>query len=76
MRAFAAGASVVFVCERGMMVNYLSRHLVQRLDRLREQRLIRLITFLEATTVLNLNGREYRSQFSPSPSGNHPASCA
>lgn len=45
------------------MVDY--RHLVQRLGRLREQPLIRLITFLEATTMLNLTGGRHRSQLAP-----------
>lgn len=34
VKASAAGASVSWLCERGMMVNYVSRHLVQRLGRL------------------------------------------
>lgn len=49
------------------MVDYVSRHLVQRLGRLREQPLIRLITFLEATTMLNLTGRRHWSQLAPRP---------
>lgn len=67
MSPFAAGASVVLVCERGMMVDYVSHHLAQRLGRLREQPLIRLITYLETTTMLNSTGREHWSQLRPPP---------
>lgn len=75
VKAFAAGASVVILCERGMMVDYVSRHLAQRFVRLREQPLIRLITFLESNDMLNLAGRQTGHNWSLLP-GNHPASCA
>lgn len=67
VKAFAAGASVVILCERGMMVDCVSRHLAQRFVRLREQPLIRLITFLESNDSAELSWQTDRSQLVPPP---------